>query len=223
MHPDFARVVDPIFAYVLNLLSRIDDAEQKPSSERERDEIKLQFDKAEKRLPDGGAYREQWELSKYALTVWTDEVLINAENWSGKNEWAAQPLEMEFFKSNEGAQEFYRRALDAKRLSSKDALEVFYLGVMLGFQGLYDNPQSASRADQLGLPPTREKWATEVGEFIRPTSGGAIQNDRRRLEACEPLLNGRQVIGALLLLVLMLCAFLISLYYYYSQSDLGNS
>ena len=70
MHPDFAKVVDPVFAYVLNLLSRIEQsASNPPVADTERDLIKQQLNDAEKRLP-GGRYSDQWDLSKYALVAY---------------------------------------------------------------------------------------------------------------------------------------------------------
>lgn len=222
MHPDFARVVDPVFAYVLNLLYRIDRQDHEtPAAEVERDLIKQQLAEAENRLDSGGAASRQWELCRYALAVWTDEVLINA-NWPGSQIWVTRPLEFELFGTNDGAEEYYLKARESRSSTSFDALEVFYLGVMLGFQGFYSSAEAAERARRLELPENRETWAQEIAKLVGPKGEISLTSDRHHLSPCSPLASLPHFVGALALAVVMLLVTALTLFndaYNQSQSE----
>ncbi len=69
MTPNFAQAVDPIFLYVLALLDRI-SRDTKPKPQEERARIRALIDEAEARLGSG----TEWELAKYALVSWIDEM-----------------------------------------------------------------------------------------------------------------------------------------------------
>ena len=73
MTPEFARAVDPVFLYVINLLERV-GSDEAVSAPEERVRIRAELDRAEALL---GQSRD-WELAKYALVTWIDEVLIEA-------------------------------------------------------------------------------------------------------------------------------------------------
>ena len=51
-------------------------------------------------------------------------------------------------------------------MTRRDALEVFYVCVVLGFRGLYAMPEAAFLAEQLGLPPDLESWAARTAKMI---------------------------------------------------------
>ena len=103
-------------------------------------------------------HREGWELAKYALVAWIDDVLIEAP-WPGRDWWENNSLEFAYFNTRDRATQFFKRAKQAAQLTRRDALEVFYVCVILGFRGLYAMPEAAFLADQLDLPPDLESWA----------------------------------------------------------------
>ncbi len=70
MSPDFASAVDPIFLHVIDLLDRI-SRNQCSRPETERDGVENCLRDAEAQLGD----RKDWQLAKYALVSWVDEVL----------------------------------------------------------------------------------------------------------------------------------------------------
>jgi type VI secretion system protein ImpK len=69
---------------------------------------------------------------RYALVCWLDEVFILDSPWS--EQWNERKLEVELYGSNERAWKFWDQARKAETRSG-DALEVFFLCVMLGFRG----------------------------------------------------------------------------------------
>ena len=161
MTPGFAKAVDPIFLIVLDLLERIE--QNKPISiNEERNRIQKRIDNSEMMLGN----TPDWELAKYALVSWIDSMLIGSP-WSGSNWWENNPLERTYFFGRNAFTQFFTKAKEASMLTNKDALEVYYLCVVLGFRGFYNEPSAAQYAGQMGLPPRLEEWANQTAASIQ--------------------------------------------------------
>jgi len=168
MTPRFSKAVDPVFLHVLGLLERIGRGEQ-PSPKDERLWIRGLIDQAEGQLGQG----IEWQLAKYALVAWIDDVLIEAP-WEGRSWWKENALEVEIFNTRLRNEQFYVKARDSSSLAQKDALEVFYVSVVLGFRGLYRDPAAAAA---LASPdnclrtwrpgPSRRPWPFSSARAVR--------------------------------------------------------
>ncbi len=179
MTPNFAQAVDPIFLYVLALLDRI-GREAKPVPREERARIRALIDEAEARLGSG----TEWELAKYALISWVDEMLVDAF-WDGREWWSNNVLEIELFNSRQCHERFFLKAQQASTLAGRDALEVFYVCVILGFRGLYHDLETGSAlAQSLNLPIDLNEWARQTALSIRLGQG------RDPLSAPGPEIHG---------------------------------
>lgn len=166
MTPEFSKAVDPVFVQVLGLLERI-ARDENPSPSEERVRIRGWIDQAGGQLGQG----QDWQLAKYALVSWIDDVLIDAP-WEGRTWWKENALEVEIFNTRLRNEQFYLKAKQASSLSSKDALETFYVCVVLGFRGLYRDPAGAAAlAEPRGLPADLETWARQAGMAIRLGQG----------------------------------------------------
>jgi type VI secretion system protein ImpK len=186
MTPKFAQAIDPVMLHVLGLLDRI-SREERPSAPDERLRIRALIDQAEALL---GA-SEQWQLGKYAVVAWIDEMLVDAP-WDGRDWWSNNVLEVELFSSRECYDRFYILAKDAGALANRDALEVFYICVVLGFRGLYRDPEfSRSTIQNLGLPPDVESWARQAAMSIRLGQGRPQIAGKKRDLIGAPPLRGR--------------------------------
>ncbi len=166
MTPPFSDAVDPVFLDVLGLLERIDRGEQ-PVAQEERARVRGWLDQADAAL----GKRDDWQLAKYALTSWIDDVLIDAP-WEGRVWWRENALEVELFNTRLRNEQFYLKAQEAARLASKDALETYYLCVVLGFRGLYRDPAAAAAlAQPRGLPPDLATWCRQTSMGIQLGQG----------------------------------------------------
>ena len=106
MTPKFARAVDPVFTYMLDLLERIDNTvELDPLKERTR---------LMERISAAGAllgHAEEWtELARYAIVAWIDSELTTVRSWEGREWWLHHSLELEYWRQGLANVEFYRRA-----------------------------------------------------------------------------------------------------------------
>ena len=166
MTPKLARVVDPIFLYTLELLERI--ARRDPVSPQE-EQVRLRA------LIDQGdalfGAEPEWDAAKYALVSWIDEVLVDTP-WDGQNWWSNNVLEVALFNSRLCNEKFYLRAAESSSLSRRDALEVYYVCAVLGFRGLYRDPEQARYLIQShNLPEDLDTWARQAALSIRLGQG----------------------------------------------------
>ncbi len=158
MTPRFAQAVDPIMLHVLERISH----DERLSPQDERSQLRAWIDRAEAVV---GATPD-WELAKYALAAWIDEVLVDTA-WDGAEWWSNNPVEVELFQTRLCNEQFYLRAQQASTLPSRDALEVFYVCVVLGFRGLYrDASMAAMFTAAHNLPVDLETWARQTALAI---------------------------------------------------------
>ena len=180
MTPRFADAVDPILIHVFSLLERIDGgAEISPTEEKRTLEGLLQ--QADNRL---SGHAESWEIAKYALVTWIDEMLVDAHIWAGQDWWRDNVLEWSLFNSRRCNDLYYVNANKALNSGSDDALQLIYVCVMLGFRGLYRDPRlNRMLIDKHGLPTDLPAWAAEYGNAV----GQARQrwNDATAGQECE--------------------------------------
>lgn len=166
MTPRFAVAVDPIFLHVLELLERC-SAGENPQPHEERPKIVALIDQAEALL---GA-SEEWATAKYGIASWIDEVLVDAP-WSGAEWWSNHVLEVQYFGTRLCSEQFFLKAREASESLDRDALEVYYNCVLLGFRGMYGEQQMAAAFAQAhGMPPDLESWARQTALSVRLGQG----------------------------------------------------
>lgn len=174
MSPRFAAAVDPIILYVLHVLERIERNEPvDPADEKIR--ILGRIKKAEEDLGNS----EEWNHAKYALVAWAEDSLKEAP-WHGSEYFVMNSLEFETFGTREYHTQFYTRAKEAAAAQALDALETYYICVVLGFRGLYaeaGEEELAPFLQDLDLPTSIEAWAKQTSSQIKYGLG------RKRAEA----------------------------------------
>jgi type VI secretion system protein ImpK len=214
MTPKFSKAVDPVFSYVLGLLERI-EAGENPSTGEERLRIRGWLDQAEAQLGQG----VDWQLTRYALVSWIDDMLIIDAPWEGRAWWKENALEMEAFNTRLRHELFYLKAREAASLPRKDALEVFYLCVVLGFRGLYRDPAAAAAlAEPRQLPPDLETWAKQTAMAIQLGQGRPpISESSEAIQGAPPLEGPLMLVwSAFLLAGLAVVTAIFSFFWYFS-------
>ena len=199
MTPKFAQAVDPVFLHVLALLERV-GRDGAVSAQEEQLAIVALLDQSEARLGAG----TEWELAKYALVSWVDEMLVEAA-WPGRDWWSNNVLEVRLFNTRLCNERFYTRAQEASTLARRDALEVYYDCVVLGFRGLYRDPNLAAvLTGARGLPPTLEAWARQASLGIRLGQGRPpLAGPRQEIRGAPPLRTRATVVWSVLAVVVL--------------------
>lgn len=96
---------------------------------------------------------------RYALVCWLDELFTVRSSW--EKDWNEHKLEVELYGSNDRAWKFWEQAKVAQSRATCDALEVYYLCVMLGFRGaLNDQPEKL----QMWIGAARQR----LGNVVEP-------------------------------------------------------
>lgn len=203
MTPRFAKAVDPVFLYVLDLIERIDKGSKvNPVDEKARINTALQT--AGTHLSES---KEWSDYAKYALITWIDSELASVREWEGRDWWQANSLEVDYHHQGIGNHEFYSRAQGAAALASKDALEVFYICVVLGFRGFYENASAEDKMriiEGLQLPPDLKTWTKRSAQAIRLQQERPTIADASRAADFAPPLDGKQTLfGAAVMLAII--------------------
>src|SRR5262249_52283168 len=144
MREDIANLVYPILTHGLRLKKRLADSDDAPDFATAQNELQglLQSPSQAQRWADFGGDKpsrdsirgrssDQFLGIRYALVCWLDEIFILDSSW--KDQWSERSLEVDLYNSRERAWKFWEQADRASARPSTDALEVFFLCVMLGF------------------------------------------------------------------------------------------
>lgn len=152
MQSQLANLVHPVVSYGLDLQARL-KAGARPNLDNEQTILKdllLSEFEARRWTDYGGDLGRGNDAStthrgsvprigshflgvRYALVCWLDELFTCDSPWSPL--WNEQKLEVELYGSNDRAWKFWEQARLAQARPGSDALEVFFLCVMLGFRG----------------------------------------------------------------------------------------
>ncbi len=172
MNDRCSRLAYPVISYGLALLERVERGAA-PNLAREQAVLKDMLLTEETALrSDGGddagfdglvvprTANQRFLGIRYALVCWLDELFTTRSSW--KEEWNEHKLEVKLYGSNDRAWKFWEQARLAQTRSTTEALEVFYLCVMLGFRGaLGEQPEQlgtwlAASRQRLGQVSERE-------------------------------------------------------------------
>jgi type VI secretion system protein ImpK len=149
MREEIAKLVYPIFTYALHVKDELARGDA-PSMQKVQAELKglLKSESEARRWPDytGDAAVTESRISsrsggssflgiRYALVCWLDEIFIMDPDSPWRDEWNDKCLEIELYSHRERAFRYWTQAQLAEARPGTDALEVFFLCVVLGFRG----------------------------------------------------------------------------------------
>lgn len=122
----------------LMLILQLRSAKSIDDPTRLRERIKEVLDRMERRAKEVGISQEDVTNAKFALVAFIDEA-ITGVNFSQKDAWLANPLQMELFARYDAGEEFFRRLNELRQRAQAHAqvLEIYCLCLMLGYKGKY--------------------------------------------------------------------------------------
>jgi type VI secretion system protein ImpK len=135
MREEIGNLVYPVLRHGLRLKEALERGEgNKHDLATEQSSLKglLKTAAEAQRWPVFSGDGDQFLGVRYALVCWLDEVFIESP-WGDR--WNERKLEEALYKHNERAYRFWEQARVAESRTDNDALEAFYLCVMLGFRG----------------------------------------------------------------------------------------
>ena len=174
------------------------DRGERPDFAAEQAELRslLKTQNEAQKWPDYAGDGERFLGIRYALTCWVDEILIDSP-W--EREWNERKLEEQLYFTNDRAFRFWQQADVAQARSGTDALEVFYLCVMLGFRG--EGPTA---------PQTLAGWRDAVeDQLARSQSGSWAGPQELQPDVYAAPRRGRDRLRLVLMALVVLLAVLI--------------
>jgi type VI secretion system protein ImpK len=136
----------PVFAYS-SVLPR-DAGGMHPTYAQFRQEVLAALQKIESEAPESGIDREDAQDAIYALSLFLDEDVATSE-WTGKLQWANEPLYAVKLQDPEGGINFFRK-LDEMGDRRRAVKEIFLVCLAMGFRGKYAELEPAQQAAKLG-------------------------------------------------------------------------
>lgn len=168
MTPEFSLLVNPIIRRTIDLVDRMraGNADLKQA----RGDLKGALDQADRQAANPGSRvtEGEWTFSKRVLVYWIDEVLTVANP-----QWQSITLEWEYFATRDRAWRFYYDwEADAKRSATPNMAELWYLCLVLGFEGDIGNAFSEHLNTPIPVGVSaedfRRQWATDLARLIAP-------------------------------------------------------
>jgi type VI secretion system protein ImpK len=164
--PTLAELADDIFLLVLGFRER---AEFIDYTTLYKGVLSLfeELDKAAKSLKIDS---DDIANSRYALAAFVDETVLRSQ-WAGKEQWADNPLQLQLFETYLAGEGFFERLenLRARGESAVDVLEIYYLCLVLGFEGKY-GIEGAERLTALAkvVHDELKRFRPKVSEGVSP-------------------------------------------------------
>jgi type VI secretion system protein ImpK len=120
-----------LMAYVV-YFQRTSQKRQPPFEQVKADVTRL-LSQSEALSRKGETSREEFDTARFAVCAWVDEAILSSP-WSQKNLWQREQLQRIMYNTTEAGEEFFDR-MNALGFHQREAREVYYLCLALGFMG----------------------------------------------------------------------------------------
>src|SRR5262245_11018604 len=211
MNKLFARIVHKVFARALEVKDQLDRGDSVDVEVVRHELLNLVRGEGEGRRPPDYGGDGTFLGARYALACWVDELFINYCGSSWGLDWQERILEYELFHTNEAAEMFWQQADIVLRrpgaprasiTSVPDAVETFFLCVVLGFRGKYRGDPAKVReyVDEL-RPHLTQPSALQLPRDLGVTTNVTPLMGREMLRRVVAIYGGATMVVALVFLV----------------------
>lgn len=142
---------------VLGLAAQLDSARDLPPPDVLQRRIEGLLDQMSRKAEEAGLALNDINDIKYAVVAFIDEQILKSE-WPGRMQWLARPLQLALFGENTAGEGFFVRMEQLRDQPARaHVLEIYFLCVALGFQGVY-----AVRGDDGTLSSITERASSQL-------------------------------------------------------------
>lgn len=159
--PRLADLCSEVFAFAFNLRGSKDPG----AAADVKTKVAGIFSDFETRARSAGFKPESIQTAKYAMVAFIDESVLGSK-FAMKDEWAGNPLQLEYFNDFAAGEEFYNKLKQVRAgadSDKRDLIEVYFLCLTHGFKGMY--------IDLKGMEERKQLMTAMAGE-IRDGAGG---------------------------------------------------
>lgn len=147
------------FAYVSYFLRSAET--KQPTLEHVKEKLMLLLKESEGTMSRGGVSRDDFEEARFAVCAWIDEAMLKS-SWAEKDVWMKDQLQRQYYNTTDAGEEFFER-LNALGLHQREAREVYYLCLAMGFSGRYCHPGDEYQLDQIRTSTLKLLLGSSVG------------------------------------------------------------
>ncbi len=170
-----------LIAYVAYFLRTV--ATRQPPFDQVKADIQRLVSESEGCLKNGDLSQEDYDLARFAICAWVDEVILSS-SWNEKSRWQGEQLQRLYYQTADAGEIFFER-LNTLGLHQRDVREVYYLCLAMGFMGRYCLEGDEYLVEQL---------KTANLKLLTGSSVGLPSLDRRELfPEAYPALSGEVV------------------------------
>ena len=112
-------------------------------------------------MREGNVSAEEYNEARFAICAWVDEALLSS-SWQGRGEWQKDSLQRRFFQTSDAGEEFFER-LNRLGPQQRDARELYYLCLAMGFKGRYHQAGDEPLLEQLKTSNLKYLLGSSVG------------------------------------------------------------
>jgi type VI secretion system protein ImpK len=204
MRDEIAALVCPVLHHGLQLRDRVKKNPPLDTFKAEQHKLVELLEGEGERHPDyiGDAKRDHQDGDKflgirYALACWLDEIFIDPTSEWGRH-WTEDSLEWRLFQSRDRAWKFWLQAEKAAAQVGNDALEGYYLCVILGFRG-----EKRDQADSIrNWVNSTQRRIVRAQKEPPPLPDGAVPKNYERLSGREKMRAMMKWLCALILILI---------------------
>ncbi len=148
-----------LIAYVAYMMKSVDVSQ--PSFDQVSADIRRMISESEHLAEKGGFSSEDYMLARFAVFAWVDETILSS-SWKEKGRWQGEQLQLAYYKTSEAGELFFEK-LNAIGPHQRDVREVYYLCLVMGFQGRYCQEGDDFLLDQLKTSNLKLLTGSSVG------------------------------------------------------------
>ncbi|MGD9367853.1 MAG: DotU family type IV/VI secretion system protein [Desulfobacteraceae bacterium] len=132
-----------------------------PTFEQVQGTIKRLIAQSEGCLQQNQFPHEDYQLARFAVFAWVDETFL-ASQWEGRHQWQREQLQRLYYQTADAGELFFEK-LNAIGPHQRDAREVYYLCLSLGFTGQYCHEGDDFMLEQLRLSNLKVLTGSSMG------------------------------------------------------------
>jgi len=106
---------------------------RQPPFEQVKADVNRLLSQSEALSRKGEISREEFDTARFAVCAWVDEAILSSP-WTHRNLWQREQLQRVLYNTTEAGEEFFDR-MNALGFHQREAREVYYLCLALGFMG----------------------------------------------------------------------------------------
>jgi type VI secretion system protein ImpK len=182
---------------------------RQPDYDQVKGDIQRLIRESEALFAQGSFSRDDYDQARFAVCAWVDEAILKSP-WQHRSLWLKDQLQRTFYNTTDAGEEFFQR-LSAIGLHQREAREVFYLCLALGFTGRYCHPGDEYQLEQVKTANLKLLLGSSVGLpslertelFPEAHPSGPVDNGQKRIRRGSRLVSAICLAGPVLLFCLL--------------------